>query len=297
LKKQEKYKCYFCPACNWIGNQLKNDICPNCGHNIYDGFFSFKEPQWLRTDDPIFVAFLDILGFKNLVMNNTISSLFQVYDQFLKRMENSKTFSELSYSHESFRNSIINSLFVSDSLILWTEDFSQISLYKLTGLVSMLIAESFLQGTPVRGAIDLGEIAVRTTWTNQTIVGKGLTNAYESEESQEWAGCLVSERCIEQFNKLADIQDGLKNDYLFDINLLIHYPIPVKGEQSKNNAAVNWTYLINKEFLSKEIIAESFNKYNKDSNDNRTQKKIDNTLKFYDFTKNKTIRDLKNKDF
>lgn len=291
MTDQDKYKCLYCPNCGWIGNQMTNKLCPKCEHDLFEGYFSFKEPQWLRTDDPVFVAFLDILGFKSLVKNNSIHSLFEVYNQFLTRMEHSKEFTELSYSSDSLRNTIINSLFISDSLILWTEDFSQTSLYKLTGLVSMLLAESFLQGTPIRGAIDLGEIAVRTTWTNKTIVGKGLTNAYENEQIQEWAGGLVSERCIEHFNGLSSIPNGLRNDYLFDINLLIQYPVPIKEGQSKTSAAINWAYLIKKEFLSDAIISKSFYEFNKTTDDSHTQSKIGNTLKFYNFIKNKTITD------
>jgi hypothetical protein len=289
---QSKYRSLYCPSCNWIGNYFNDKICPNCGHDTYEGFFSNKEPQWLRTDDPVYVAFLDVLGFKSLVANNTIDSLFHIYKEFLTTMDFSKLFSDSSYKSDSLRNTIVDSLFISDSLILWTEDFSQNSLFKLSGLVSMLIAESLLIGTPIRGAIDMGEIAVGTSWTNKTIVGKGLTNAYQSEESQEWAGCLVSERCLDQFNKLSDLKGALKENFLLDIDLLVRYPIPLKKKQHQTNIAVNWPYLLKKESLSKKIITESFLKFNKTSNDCGTRRKIRNTIKFYDFVKNMTIRDL-----
>jgi hypothetical protein len=289
-----KLQCQKCSSCNWIGNITESSKCPKCGNILNNGYFVFKEPQTLLTDDPVFVAFLDILGFKNMVKNNSIHSLFKVYNEFLLRMELSKEFTESTYILPDFKKTVINSLFISDSLILWTEDFSQTSLYKLIGLTSILFVESLRQGTPLRGAIDMGEIAVRTTFENKTLVGNGLTNAYENECDQDWAGCVVGKKCIDQFNSLSGTWGPLRKDYLQEVKLIIEYPIPMKANQTKTGYALNWLSLTNSQVVTKDIISESFSKFNK-STGSQVQSKIDNTLIFYDIIKDKTFKDLFNK--
>ena len=226
-----------------------------------------------------------------MVKNNSIHTLFKVYNEFLSRMELSKEFTDETYQIPELKNSVVNSLFVSDSLILWTENFSQTSLYKLIGLTSILFVESFRQGTPIRGAIDMGEIAVRTTYENKTLVGRGLTNAYENELNQDWSGCVVNKKCIDHFNSLSGTWGPLRQDYLQDIRLIIEYPIPYKGNQTKTGYALNWLSLTDSQFVTREIISESFSKFNK-SIDSQVQSKIDNTLIFYELIKDQTIKDL-----
>lgn len=287
----QKLQCQKCPSCDWIGNFTPTSKCPKCGSNLNNGYFVYKEPQTVLTDDPVFVAFLDILGFKTMVKNNSIHSLFKVYNEFLLRMELSKEFTDSTYILPDFKKSVINSIFISDSLILWTEDFSQTSLYKLIGLTSILFVESFRQGTPLRGAIDMGEIAVRTTFENKTLVGTGLTNAYENECNQDWAGCVVAKKCVDQFNSLSGTWGPLRKDYLQEIKLIIEYPIPLKNNHTKTGFALNWLSLTNNKFVTKDIISESFTKFNK-STGPQVQSKIDNTLIFYDLIKDKTLKDL-----
>lgn len=282
--------CFQCTSCNWIGNKIENSICPNCGKSVIEGFFTRKEPKGLFTYDPVYVEFLDILGFKSMVKNNSIQILFDVYKKYLRRVEILKEVTDSTFSLPVLKDKVVNSLFVSDSLILWTEDFSQTSLYKLIGLISLFLSDSFSQGTPLRGAIDMGEIAVRSTYNNQTIVGRGLTNAYEIESIQDWAGCIVSENCVNHFNDLSSITGDLQKNYLQEINLLIKYPIPIKENQVLNGFAVNWLSMSDPKSLSKNMIIESFNKFNKEVND-LVQVKIENTLKFYDLIQNKTFQD------
>jgi hypothetical protein len=93
------------------------------------------------------------------------------------------------------------------------------------------------------------------------------------------------------------LQGALKKDYMFDINLVLNYQIPLKEGPQKANAAVNWLYLIKKEFMSEKVILESFEKFNKSTGELRIQRKIENTLSFYEFAKGKTMRDLLNFDF
>jgi hypothetical protein len=250
----ENLKCSYCPKCNWIGNHQTNQICPKCGHIVYSGFFSNREPQWTITLDPVYVAFLDILGFKEMVKNNNINQLFDIYKDFLLRMDTLLEFFESRFSSKDFRNTTVNSLFVSDNLILWTEDFSQISLTKLTSIVSGLITESFVKGTPIRGSITTGEIAAGSTFRNQTIVGPGLVKSYELERIQEWAGCAISQECLDRFNSLSSEPDGKKQDFLTDLSLLVNYSIPTKSQRSKIKTAVNWLFLTLNDKISEELI-------------------------------------------
>jgi hypothetical protein len=293
----EELKCNFCPKCKWIGNRITSQICPQCGNTLYAGFFSNIEPQWTITLDPVYVAFLDILGFKEMVKNNNINQLFDIYKDFLLRMDNLIGNFNSLFTSNDFRKTTVNSLFVSDNVILWTEDFSQISLTKLASIVSGLINYSFLKGIPIRGSITTGEIAAGSTFRNQTIVGRGLVKSYELERIQDWAGCAISQECLDRFNSLSSEPDGKKQDFLFDLNLIVNYSVPTKSQMTKIMNAVNWLFLTGEDAISEDLILDSFYKFNKTPNGwctKRTlQKKINNTLKFYNYINNRTIHNLK----
>ncbi len=151
----------------------------------------------------------------------------------------------------------------------------------------------------MRGAIAMGEVAVRTARENTTIIGKGFTNAYELEAPQNWAGCQISDDCLNQFNELS-VNDGLAKNLLLDSNLVVQYPIPI-GERTRcrsitktlsDTYTINWWSLASKDIITEEIIVEAFYSHGKDAHEKSIQNKIENTLNFFNFIKDKSLHDL-----
>lgn len=137
-----------------------------------------------------YVAFLDILGFKNklreLKQNNAIAFIGEfsgaIFDIF-----NKQNFSD-----------IINGYIVSDSLVLYSNDNKKESLDKLIELIREICKSEFTQnGILMRGAIAKGEFdkvpAIELPeLQKQLIVGQAYVDAYLLEDSVKVIGINLS---------------------------------------------------------------------------------------------------------
>lgn len=151
-----------------------------------------------------YVAFLDILGFKNKLMaihqENAINFIGD--------------FSSTVYAIFKQRQGNIKGLIVSDSIVLSSNDVAQASLVSLVNVVQTICREEFSQnGILIRGAIAKGEFddmpaKELPNLQKRLIVGQGYVDAYLLENSLKTVGINLSE----------EVYDDLKNcDINFDI--------------------------------------------------------------------------------
>ena len=164
-----------------------------------------------------YVAFLDILGFKNKLM--TI------------HQENAKNFigdfSSTVYAIFQQKRGKVNGLIVSDSVVLSSNDVTQISLVSLVDVVQTICREEFSQnGILIRGAIAKGEFddmpaKELPNLRKRLIVGQGYVDAYLLEGSLKTIGINISK----------EVYDDLKNCYNYDVNFDI---IEEKFEKSEH---------------------------------------------------------------
>ena len=90
------------------------------------------------------------------------------------------------------RRATVNSLLVSDSILIWTEDCRAESFVNLVLTMRSLLAFSVVDGILLRGAISVGPLtAVLDQWPSQThnfqhsVFGKAIVDAVEAERKQE----------------------------------------------------------------------------------------------------------------
>lgn len=124
-----------------------------------------------------YVAFLDVLGFKELVYGKKIAELetyFDTINETLLLLRNDK------------KN--IQSLLVSDSTILVSPDSTQ-DFKTLLRAVQTIQAKLALKNIWIRGAISFGEVYFDET--SNIIVGKGLVNAYLLEKEARFPRVIV----------------------------------------------------------------------------------------------------------
>ena len=253
-----------------------------------------------------YIAFLDILGFKDLIENNEINVLDKLYDELQESLMHCFSFANAEHlmkenkdEDAGIEENNLNSLIISDSIIIWTDDDSQRSFVNLIFTIRYLLYRSILSGFPLRGGLSCGELIVKSGSHAQspkinsysTILGKGLTRAYLIENVSEWSGCTIDEKCIDHFNsKLeSESEDTADLSFLEEMDFVKTYKVPFKSGEIKKCVTINWTH-IGVGALDSKKIRESFSKHNKKVTDWSVENKIRNTLKFFNSAKkNKNV--------
>lgn len=227
------------------------------------------------TYDNTYVAFLDILGFKDLVERNDHAVLNEIFNDnidevLLEIQTDSKNLIDGDYN--------IQYLSVSDSIIFWSDGDDPHDFLTLCFVVRGILTIFLSLGIPLRGGIARGPLTVKNNKQNMNIFGKGLTKAYMIENGQQWSGAVIDPEIINHLNVTYDFTVE-KLD-----SILIYYKVPFSHGKILEFWVINWSY----EFAyapddvhPEELIKSSFSKYNKNVDDWSVQNKIDNTLKFY----------------
>lgn len=195
----------------------------------------------------------------------------------------------------------LNSLIVSDSIFLWTDDLAFTSLENLLDAVKHIIRTNFMWdfGFPLRGGIALGGITFqRVDWDTPkinsiaTLVGPALVKAALLEKSQNWAGCTLHEDIITYIESEDPSGSFLKR---LQENLMITpYEPPFKRKPEKpHRYVVLWPELfarIPHETFYDIIIQSTFER-NGPIVEESIQRKMQNTLDFVH-----TLRREQNRD-
>jgi len=180
-----------------------------------------------------FVAFIDILGFKEMVLeNNAQSKLSNFYNTVYKLWR------ELGFSNDN--NNEIKGLAYSDSLMIYTENDSRENLCKILKFVKKLYRKSlFNHKIMLRGGLAIGDFNYMPTIGHHTLekskfFGQAFIDAYKLENDSNVKGC--------RFVFKNDILEILKNN---EIN-----PPVIKLEGLNNEI---YDYL----WITKEELAEN----------------------------------------
>lgn len=254
-----------------------------------------------------FIAFLDILGFKDLVENNSAEQLSDIYRLGLKNNYDKGLGFWANNPKYNKLDSNINSIIISDSIIIGAEFDNQQSFIKLLFSVQIFITESFKIGIPLRGVIEYDEmlsIAPKTVsdhvMDNSIILlGKAITNAYQLEQKQNWAGCVLSDNAVNRFEEIVnEDQNVLKQNpsvnsttfftpiSFFEKNgVLIKYPVPFKSGPIQDYYCIDWSGPIGNNVINEQIIRESFEKHGKSVKSWDVESKIKNTIDFYIYSR------------
>jgi hypothetical protein len=238
----------------------------------------------------VFFAYLDILGFKNLVLNNENEYLSNLYTEIIDKIVlKGITIGKSKYVGDDPKFAVINSLVVSDSIMLWTNHSNIWGLLEITEATRHILSGAIESGIPLRGIITKGPIIFQKKEEKNnnfdngriTLAGKALVRAYTEEETFDWSGCVISDECVEIW------ETGVIKYYLDDArknNVYVKYPVPVKFKDSKGNIHIekkvktvfNWVNDTSKE-MTKEDVEAAFSAHKKGTD----QKKLQHTLEFY----------------
>jgi hypothetical protein len=241
-----------------------------------------------------FVCFLDILGFKDLVTNNSPKDLTKLYKILLQESVDEGINYWKRKDVANFKDkSEINSIVISDSIIIWTSDIGPTSFLKLVMTVQGILFKTMHQGIPLRGGISAGPLTILKSKNNTTVFGIGLVNAYTLESQQDWSGCVIDDECIKIFKKLlrpkkSKKKSKVKKFTIKDLHFLLKYPAPMKSGKVIDRWVFDWTKLISPDkggftgvYIKPENVVDSFGFHEKNVDDWRVQTLIRNTIQFW----------------
>lgn len=194
-----------------------------------------------------FFGFFDILGYKNLIENNKLEDLIQIFDETILDVEKE---AGAFLEQMCLPQPKVETLVFSDTIILYQTELSKHTMVGLPQIFlksSLLLRLAFERGVPLRGAISFGEYYIH----ENRFLGKPILEAYKEEGSQKWSGailCNSAQEKIEVFleeviNKKIDNRGINMTPKFWIISLLEHilfrYPVPM-NDHRKEKLALCW---------------------------------------------------------
>ena len=154
-----------------------------------------KKPWNLTTKR--FVCYLDIMGFKDMVMRNSHDSIYKMLDDLSKKRDSIDNAQHLPQPYEK---DSLKTVSFSDSIVIFTKNDTKDCLELLTRATSWLFANAIESGIPLKGAISHGELSVNIS--RQIFFGQPLIDAYLLEEEVEFYGIVIHNTVEKILNEL-----------------------------------------------------------------------------------------------
>lgn len=170
-----------------------------------------------------FIAFLDIMGFKDRVARND-------HNDVLKELEVFQ--SNISRYVSYYREANVQIALFSDSILIYSQNNSTDSLHALADITSHIMMYAIQQEKPIplKGAIAAGRMTCNQT--KQLYFGQALIDAYLLEENVKYYGVLVHHSAesylhLTDFPEFRDVKAPLKGGEISHYELK-WYDTPLK---------------------------------------------------------------------
>lgn len=252
-----------------------------------------KKTNW-KTTDKRFVAFLDILGFKDNVMRNThdeIYSKLTSINKLKKTIENSNNNVSIEEYYHDSEVYIVN---FSDSIVIFSKNDSIYNFEYFLVTVRYLFGKCIKSGIPIKGGIAYGDISVNKS--EQIYFGQPIIDAYILEEDLNHFG-IILHNSVDKY--IIDNHEKLKSLKYFEKAVYTN-KVPLKyGKICHTN--INWFKLLidstdSDDFdLKKNEVLKKLNDFYITCSGN-PRKYIDNTLELFEELLNKSIINLDKKN-
>jgi len=240
-----------------------------------------------------YLAYFDILGFKDFIYNTAQDEIDFKFDCLLRDSQSSitddKFISDLYGGLvPDLKQSRVNCLHVSDSIIFWTsgvskEQFAHIIDVSNDFFQCCCVNQTFpVRGCIVKGIISFDPFTIKSQkelkFINSSIYGKALIDAYIKAELQEWAGCYIDKSVFEGI-------DEIEINALIASGKILKYPVPFKDQIVKEEFTIKM--IGEKRDNISEIDVQKLFTQHLGNNPITTsiQKKLDNTLKYFKYIK------------
>ncbi len=189
-----------------------------------------KKSKWKDTDNR-FVAFIDILGFKDLVMR---SSHKEIFEKLKNISEIKKGLENFNKNQKKIGDAEIHIVSFSDSIVIFSksDDFNNLGYFLVA--TSWLFAKAIEKRVPLKGGIAYGEISLDRK--KQIYFGQPIIDAYEMEENVDYMGVVAHNSIDSYISEIKDKQQKQKIDGV----MLFEEETPLKKGNKTNHNNLNW---------------------------------------------------------
>ena len=149
----------------------------------------------------VFIAYFDILGFKQMVKNTTAEELLRVIDGFTFASQGSISEGKLFIRDDKsivydIRKSNIRCAHISDSVIFWSKSDTIVDFMSMIKICQDFSMKTLERSIPLRDCLAYGELIScfpenKEKYYVSLLCGKGLISAYIGAESLEFVGCVI----------------------------------------------------------------------------------------------------------
>ncbi|MFA5055705.1 MAG: hypothetical protein WC562_05965 [Dehalococcoidia bacterium] len=219
------------------------------------------------------VAFLDVLGFKQLVNSTSAEELGLAYTaasnnlgRLIRPLMEPGKEPTFFPSRDLEKPYCIKHTF-SDSIILVSHDDTEQSALELLIYTLRVVQTLMVQKFLVRGGVSFGDMYINIK--DAIFVGKALTEAWELEEKQEWAGVTINNNLESKF---PSIFNGTRNFGDILNCLFPKYSVPMKSGAIEELYTINWRWNLFVKNGTKVLFPNA--------SDWATKRKVDNSLTY-----------------
>jgi hypothetical protein len=197
-------------------------------HNI-------KRTRWITTCNR-FVAFFDIMGFKDMVMRNS-------HDYVVKKIRDANRGSKIHIDgilegwYEKRMETNLRSFQFSDSFFIVSESDRPKDALNMIYQSSHFINSCIRSQIPLKGAISYG--LVTADFKNRIFVGQPIIDAYLLHEELELYGAVLDCNAEKKMNEFKDFE-------LYDRKIpseLVRYKVPTKNGETFHQC-IGWPHVL-----------------------------------------------------
>lgn len=214
-----------------------------------------KKTNWKTTDNR-FVAFLDLLGFKDKVMRKSHDDIYEELNKIasLKKMIESSVKDD--FIMESFGDVDVYIVSFSDSIVLFSKNDNIDNFVFFTFALKLIFASTIKNKIALKGGIAHGTISLNKS--EQIYFGQPIIDAYLIEEDVNYFG-IVCHNSMEKFLMENQELEMIKNSYKFintplKCGFINHYNLdyfnPLFDDEQKNKSDKDKIEFIKKIFES-----------------------------------------------
>lgn len=204
-----------------------------------------------------FVAFFDILGFKEMMLRES-------HDAVAEKLIKIHKISDMLHDKEGSNEVLLRRVKFSDSVVLITNDDSNEAGKKIIQSSAWLLAGALARSVPMKGAIAHGLFTA--DFENSLYFGQPIIDAYLLQDELKLYGCILHHTAEAKLNDLGRIKEN---------NLCIEYNTPMASGLIKH---VNLNWVDPMHFHEVNISEAESKLYNTVSG--RPRKYVDNTCDF-----------------
>lgn len=227
-----------------------------------------KKTSWKLTDNR-FVAFLDILGFKDLVMRSSHDDIYKLLNNISNIRNTIEKVNDIGDKPSILEDAEVYTVSFSDSIVLFSKNDSEENFNMFIHSVNWLFSKSIEKSIPLKGGIAHGEISINKS--SQVYFGQPIIDAYLLEEEVNYFG-VVAHNSIDSYIHKNNINN--KRKWWFEDET------PLKCGMI-NHINLNWFKLIKEDNKSsKDVVIGKINAF-KITVSGSPRRYVDNTLKFF----------------